>query len=176
MCGITPAVRPFCYVETVPIFSNNIKPSQFLNTWHTCPYIRTCFLYVIIWNGYIMFKMIGTVRTKWMYRWGDATICTQILWTHLGRVTNICVSKWTTIGSDNGLSPGRHRAIIWANAGVLLIGPSGTDFTDILIDLIHFHSRISSGKWRPFCLGLNVLISLQSSFHIVSPLKNHTLT
>ena len=31
----------------------------------------------------------------------------------------------TLIGSDNGLSPGRRQAIIWANATVLLIGPLG---------------------------------------------------
>ena len=41
--------------------------------------------------------------------------------THWGRVTHICVSKLTIIGSDNGLSPGRRQAIIWTNAGILLI-------------------------------------------------------
>ena len=30
------------------------------------------------------------------------------------------------IGSDNGLSPDRHQAIIWTNAGILLIGPLRT--------------------------------------------------
>ena len=33
----------------------------------------------------------------------------------------IYVSKLTIIGSDNGLSPGRHQTIIWTNAGILLI-------------------------------------------------------
>ena len=32
--------------------------------------------------------------------------------THWGRVTHICVSEIIIIGSDNGLSPGRHQAII----------------------------------------------------------------
>ena len=32
-----------------------------------------------------------------------------------------CVRKLTIIASDNGLSPGRRQAIIWANAGILLI-------------------------------------------------------
>ena len=41
--------------------------------------------------------------------------------THWGRVTHICVSELTTIGSDNGLSPGRRQAIIWTNAGIMLI-------------------------------------------------------
>ena len=34
------------------------------------------------------------------------------LLTHWGRVTHICVSKLTIIGSYNGLSPGRRQAII----------------------------------------------------------------
>ena len=42
--------------------------------------------------------------------------------THWGRVTHICVSKLSIIGSDNGLSPDRRQAIIWTNAGILLIG------------------------------------------------------
>ena len=33
------------------------------------------------------------------------------------------------IVSDNGLSPCRCQAIIWTNAGLLLIGPSGTNFS-----------------------------------------------
>ena len=43
--------------------------------------------------------------------------------THWGRVTHICVSKLTIIGSDNGLSPGLLQAIIWTNAEILFIGP-----------------------------------------------------
>ena len=40
---------------------------------------------------------------------------------HWGRLTHICVSKLTIIGSDNGLSPGRRQAIIWTNDGILSI-------------------------------------------------------
>ena len=46
---------------------------------------------------------------------------------------NICVGKLTIIGSDNGLLPGWYQAIIWTNAGILLIGPLGTNFNEILI-------------------------------------------
>ena len=53
--------------------------------------------------------------------------------THWGRETHICVGKLTIIASDNGLSPGRRQAIIWTNAGILLIGPLGTNFNGILI-------------------------------------------
>ena len=82
--------------------------------------------------------------------------------THWGRVTHIYVSKLTIIGSDNGLSPDRRQAIIWTNAGLLLIGSFGTNFSEILIEIRAFpfgkmRFKVSSAKRRPFCLGLNVL-------------------
>ena len=40
--------------------------------------------------------------------------------THWGRVTHTCVGNLTIIGPDNGLSPGRHQAIIWTNPGTLM--------------------------------------------------------
>ena len=83
----------------------------------------------------------------------------HILLTHWGRVTHICVNKLTIIGSDNGLSPGRHQAIIWTNAGILLIGPWGINFSEILIFSFKKMSLgMSSANWPPFCLGLNVLM------------------
>ena len=54
--------------------------------------------------------------------------------THWGRVTHICVSKLTTIGSDNGLSPGRRQAIIWSNAGILLNWTLETTFSEIFCE------------------------------------------
>ena len=54
-----------------------------------------------------------------------------VLLTHWGRVTHICVKKLTIIVSDNGLSPGRRHAIIWTNAEILLIGPLGTNLSEI---------------------------------------------
>ena len=50
-----------------------------------------------------------------------------------GRVTHICVGNLAIVGSHNCLSPGRRHAIIWTDAGILLIGPSETDFNEILI-------------------------------------------
>ena len=79
-----------------------------------------------------------------------------------GGVMHICVSKLTIIGSDNGLVPGRPQAIIWTDAGMLLIGPLGTNFSEISIDIHTFsftkmQLKVSSAKRRPFCLGINVL-------------------
>ena len=112
-----------------------------------------------------------------------------------GRVTHICVGDLTIIGSVNCSSLGWRHAIIRTDAGILLIGPSETDFNEILIKNHTFSSRKfiwkcpliarfmgpiwgptgadrtkvgpryapwtllsgSSGRWRPFCLGLHVL-------------------
>ena len=50
-------------------------------------------------------------------------------------MTHIWGTKLTIIGSDNGLSPGRRQAIIWTNAGILLIGALGTNVSAILIKI-----------------------------------------
>ena len=85
------------------------------------------------------------------------------LLTHWGQVTHI--SSWAIIGSDNGLSPDRPQAIIWTHAGIFLIGHLRTKFNEILIEINIFsftkmHLKMLSGKWRPFCIGLKVLIML----------------
>ena len=77
-------------------------------------------------------------------------------------MAHICVSDLTSIGSDNGLSPGRRQAIIRTNAGILLIGPLGTNISDFLVEILIFsfkemRLKISSAKRRPFCLGVNEL-------------------
>ena len=69
--------------------------------------------------------------------------------------------NWATIVSDNGLLPGQCQPIIWTNAGLLLIGPLGTNFNEISIDIHIFsikkiHLKMLSAKWHSFCLGLNV--------------------
>ena len=77
-------------------------------------------------------------------------------------MTHICVGNLTIIGPDNGWSPGRRQAIIWTNAGILLIAPWGTNFSEILIGIHTFsfkkiHLKMSSAKWRLFRLDLNEL-------------------
>ena len=97
--------------------------------------------------------------------WVCFKVYTTLGLTHWGRVTHICVDNITIIGSDNGLSPGWRQAIIWTNAGILLIRPLGTNFSEILIGNQTFsfkkiHLKMSSAKWHPFCFGLNVLTGL----------------
>ena len=96
------------------------------------------------------------------YQWNGSKIykwCFEL--SHWGWVTHICIGKLTIIGPNNGLSPGRHQAIIWTNAGILLIGLLGTNFSEILIQIQTFSLRkirlkMSSAICCPFHLGLNV--------------------
>ena len=82
--------------------------------------------------------------------------------THWGRVMQIWVTDLTISGSDNGLSPGRRQAIIRTNAGILLIRPLGTKFSEILFKILIFsfkkmRLKMSSAKKaailsRPQCV------------------------
>ena len=67
-------------------------------------------------------------------------------------MTHICVNKITIIVWE----------IIWINASILLIGSLKTNFSEILIKMYTFsfkemYLHMSHGKWRPSCIGPNVL-------------------
>ena len=137
--------------------------SGYHQPWHyLCRLIR-------LWLSWRAVSSTGTIPNTFV----DIFIFPKInsAWhclTHWGRVTHKCVGKLTIIASDNGLSPGRRQAIIWTNAGILLIGPLRTKFNEILIKIHAFsfmkmHLKMSSAKWRPFCLGPNVLNSGQAN-------------
>ena len=105
------------------------------------------------------------ILTKHQLHNDDSTAFQCVIWwplTSLRPSDAYMRRNLTTIGSDNDLSPGRRQAIIWTNAGILLIGPLGTNFSEISIKILTFsftkmRLKVSSAKWRPFCLGLNVL-------------------
>ena len=76
--------------------------------------------------------------------------------------TFIPLVHWATMGSDNGLFPVQCQAIIWTNPGLLLIGLLARNSSEIWIKMKQFsykkmHLKMSSTKWRPFCICLNIL-------------------
>ena len=94
----------------------------------------------------------------------ETCICSRLVLINWGLVMHICVSKLTIIGLDNGLSPGRRQAIIRTNAGILLLWPLGTNFREVLVEILIFsfkkmRLKVSSAKRQPFCLDLNELRS-----------------
>ena len=71
----------------------------------------------------------------------------------------------------------KHNLILslWTNTGILLIGPLGTNFSEIFIEIHTFsfkkmHLKMSSATWRQFFLGLNVLTFIWGLKHIESPI------
>ena len=87
---------------------------------------------------------------------------------HWGQVTHICVGNLTIIGSDIGLLPGRHQAIIWTNDEIFLIESLGTNFSEILIEIQTFslkkiYLKMLSAKCCRFRLGLKVLLQWNST-------------
>ena len=84
---------------------------------------------------------------------------------------HICISKLNIIGSDNGLAHSWPQAIIWTSAGILLIWPLGTNFSEILLKIHTFlfkkmNLKMSSGKWWPFCLSLDEFSELHRIFEL----------
>ena len=117
------------------------------------------------WVNFEKHKIIVAVSINsqnWGVWWNFSSWKTMTCLTHRGWVRYICFDSRTISGLDNGLAPGRHQAITWTNAGILLIGPLGTKLNEILIKIHTFsfkkmHLKMSSGKCWPFCFGLNVL-------------------
>ena len=101
---------------------------------------------------------------------------------HWSQMMHICISKFSIIGSDNGLSPSRSQAIIQTNAGILLIRTSGANFEEIMSEICIFpfkkmHLKLPSGKmaailsrlqWVPTIVYNMVLLSF---IDIVTPVS-----
>ena len=128
---------------------------------------------------YFRFDDGNKINFKYIWvSWANTTPNTTNKLTHWGRVTHICVGKLTIIGSDNGLSPdGRCQSIIWANAGILLIGHLATIISEISIGIqtLSFkklHLKILYAKWRPFCLGISVSMKVRNGTNYTSGALN----
>ena len=146
--------RHFSFKGSLPKTRMYLSYDKLLSCWifyHT----EYVFIYRII-------KIISSASNfRSLYCHASPNCCSSCC-THWGRVTHISVGILTIIGSENGLSHGRRQVIIWTNARILLIEPFGTNFSEILFEIHIFtfmkmHLKISSGKWRPFCLDLDVL-------------------
>ena len=75
---------------------------------------------------------------------------------HWGRVTHICVSYLNIIGSVNDWSTGRRPAIIWTNAGIVLIWTIRTNFNvDWNISETGYELRL---HWQHFPYHLIIII------------------
>ena len=125
--------------------------------------VLTCFVecwitMVFVWQTWGIWLLLNHISIK---HYQDHSLVGGTL---RGRVTHTCVGNLTIIGSDNGLSPGRRQAIIRTNAGILLFGPLGTNWSEIVIKIETFsfkkmHFKMSSRKWRSSCFGLQACLT-----------------
>ena len=72
------------------------------------------------------------------------------------------VTPLSCVSLSMNTQPSVPLSLVQIMAGILLIRTLGTNFSEIL-SVIHafsfkkMHLKMSSAKWRPFCLGLSVL-------------------
>ena len=133
----------------------SIKVSVKENRFYTCMILLGCL------SGVSHLNEVS--RNIWQWKNSFLLVFCKKKWLkYVDLINSLRPSDIAIIGSDNGLSPGRRQAIIWTNAGILLIGPLGTNISEIWIRIQTFwlkkiHLKMSSAKWRLFCLGHNVL-------------------
>ena len=126
-----------CLTKTSP----NVPTVHFRVTFNTRN-VSTKYFYtspdnitVVIYVKFVVIILIIMKSYVDNFAWSLHSTCGNLGLTHWGRVTHICVGKLTITGSDNSLSPGRHQAIIWTNAGMLLVGTLGPNLSEILIGI-----------------------------------------
>ena len=93
---------------------------------------------------YVIFNEQDSKTIYWVKQFAS-------LLAHWSRVTHICVSKLTSIGSDSGLSPDRRQAIVWNNVGILLIWPLGINFSGLLFEIQYIfiqENAFENGSWK----------------------------
>ena len=127
----------FCYKTSYSLSDLTVYVSH---TMTVLCYMKT------LWHGKDLHeessgdRWIPLAKPSNVNRWYFLLIASINLWTD-SRVTGALNSlsrpsdarKIIIIGLDNGLSPGRRQAIIWTNAGMLLIWHLGTKFSETLI-------------------------------------------
>ena len=90
----------------------------------------------IVWTMLVYWQL-----ESWLKKLQSDSVMPIFPLTHLGRVTHKCVSKLTIIGSEITGS-----AIIRNNAGLLSIGPLGTNFINLYIFIQE--NKFKSVVWK----------------------------
>ena len=80
---------------------------------------------------------------RWECKLGNYSSQRIYPWYHVNASVN-----WVSIGSDNGFSSSRRQANIRSNAGVLLTGPLGINFSESFIEINIFSLKTIHLKCR----------------------------
>ena len=68
---------------------------------------------------------------------------------------HLFIGNLTIMGSDNGFLPSQCQAIIWPNDRMLLVGPLGTNFSEILIKIL----TVSFNAFERVVCGMTAILS-----------------
>ena len=79
--------------------------------------------------------------------------------------------NWAIFGSDNGLSPGRHQAIIQTGAGISLIRLLGTNFSEILFEIHTFFLFFIFNSFENIVWKMAAILSRSQFVNTVCPNK-----
>ena len=80
-------------------------------------------------------KSLGAIIASYIYIYNCIYDTRLKGWLNEARWHIYASVNYAIIGSDNGLSPGWHQAIIWASERILLNGLLGTNLNKILIEM-----------------------------------------
>ena len=151
---------------------------QYYHTLDCCCHFRTIILLQQI--AIEKWKCVSSALS--IERIQQRSVSLLTLW---GRVTHICVSKQTIVGSENGLSPGRGQVIIWTCAGLLVIWTFGNKLqwnfnknSYIFIQENAFENvvwKMATISSRPQCVKL-ILIIITFLQTLISKLMSFTMT
>ena len=103
--------------------------------WSPWLYFRVCIF------GFCMsfpFTEEGAVALSPSMAMTVSVLCRRLSFNSLRPNDAYMRRKMTRISSDNGLAPEQRQAIIWTNTEILLIGPLGTNFSKISIEIQTF--------------------------------------
>ena len=111
-------------------FTNADGDEQRYKTWKTqvsLAFCKTIFVVEYTLTIYTVCAVVVSTAIRHSTRCGARRPAQLVLCRIAVPTTHAQTVSWsipiTIIGSDNGLWSGRHQAIIWTNAGILLIGP-----------------------------------------------------
>ena len=105
------------------------------------------------------FWLINGAAAWWHILW-QGVVCNEIyivICNVLRVELNACHAKFAS-GNIKLSLPVQRQPIIWTNSNLLSIKHLWTEFSDIKLKMQENKLKILSAKWRPFCLGFDVLI------------------
>ena len=141
-----PAVRWLTFRFTVLNFRRSVNLVWWRRISHRFLLRLHMFTYITTWYYHLLCSLKHPSSYP-VFPYAIDTVSFIVWWNGPG-VSQICVSKLNIVDSDNGLSPGRHQAIIWTNAEILSIRNLRTNLTEILCEIHAFSFKSCISKCR----------------------------